>query len=218
MRGLKVFGCAGALWRSWSPPPAHRLRRAKPSRASSAPSASFPRKSRRSTTASVPPLVLPPKMELRAPAPPRSAESQANWPKDPDVAAARKAAAEARAPADQHRSLSCQPRALPIRRGDARRPQPEQLHQVALRPDRRPGRQQQDDPGRAALLQHRRRKSKLSGDGMERRYLSDPPAARCSRLRAADSSRPRSMRCRWSIPTARSASFSSSRSAEFTSR
>ena len=44
------------------------------------------------------PLVLPPKMELRAPASPAAVEANANWPKDPDARAARKEAYEARAP------------------------------------------------------------------------------------------------------------------------
>lgn len=44
------------------------------------------------------PLVLPPKMELRAPANPADLEARANWPKDPDVRAARKESFEARAP------------------------------------------------------------------------------------------------------------------------
>src|SRR5829696_630926 len=45
------------------------------------------------------PLVLPPSMDLPAPAPGGGAEARnGNWPKDPDVAARRKAAAEARTP------------------------------------------------------------------------------------------------------------------------
>ena len=59
------------------------------------------------------------------------------------------------------------------------------------------------------------KEAKLSGDGLERRYLSDPPGsvAEGSGRWAAQSLA--SMRCRWSTPTARSASFSSSKSAEF---
>ena len=45
------------------------------------------------------PLVLPPKMDLRLRAAGGGAEARnGNWPKDPDVAARRKAAAEARTP------------------------------------------------------------------------------------------------------------------------
>ena len=69
------------------------------------------------------PLVLPPKMELRAPAAPRSAENQANWPKDPDVVAARKAAAEARAPATSTEIYRSNRSGVSIDRRDARRPQ-----------------------------------------------------------------------------------------------
>src|SRR5690242_13963355 len=45
------------------------------------------------------PLVLPPKMDLQPPVASNGAETgNANWPKDPDVAARRKAAAEAKTP------------------------------------------------------------------------------------------------------------------------
>jgi hypothetical protein len=44
------------------------------------------------------PLVLPPKLELRAPATSADLEGRGNWPKDPDVAAARRETFEARAP------------------------------------------------------------------------------------------------------------------------
>ena len=44
------------------------------------------------------PLVLPPKLDLRPPASPTDLEARGNWPKDPDLAAARKESFEARAP------------------------------------------------------------------------------------------------------------------------
>jgi hypothetical protein len=44
------------------------------------------------------PLVLPPKLDLRPPASPTDLEARGNWPRDPDVAAARKDSFEARAP------------------------------------------------------------------------------------------------------------------------
>jgi hypothetical protein len=51
------------------------------------------------------PLVLPPKLELRAPVDQAAVESRvANWPKDPDVAAARAEALEARTPETQRQS------------------------------------------------------------------------------------------------------------------
>lgn len=48
------------------------------------------------------PLVLPPKMELRDPADPRSLQAaNPQWPNDPDVAAARRREADARTPVTQ---------------------------------------------------------------------------------------------------------------------
>src|SRR5215204_6500934 len=44
------------------------------------------------------PLVLPPKLELRAPARAAEVDAGGNWPNDPDVVASRKDAFEARAP------------------------------------------------------------------------------------------------------------------------
>jgi hypothetical protein len=49
-----------------------------------------------------PPLVLPPKMELREPANPNAVQAaNPQWPNDPDVAAARRREAEARLPVTQ---------------------------------------------------------------------------------------------------------------------
>jgi hypothetical protein len=119
------------------------------------------------------PLVLPPKAELRAPAEPGSVEARAaNWPKDPDVVAARREAEEAATPymqterykLDEGKRLSIEEmragrrvgggRGQPVyndRRDDISRLPPEQLKL----------------PQEAT--------AKLDPNGIERRYLSDPP-------------------------------------------
>ena len=58
------------------------------------------------------------------------------------------------------------------------------------------------------------KEAKLSGDGLERRYLSDPPAP-LLKAQGGGPLKPRWMRCRWATPTVHSVSFSSSKSAEF---
>lgn len=47
------------------------------------------------------PLVVPPKIELRTPVPAGSAEANPQWPRDPDVIAARRREADARVPITQ---------------------------------------------------------------------------------------------------------------------
>ncbi len=120
------------------------------------------------------PLVLPPKAVLRPPASPAEVEARGNWPKDPDVAAARREAYEARAPetltshyrnseakrlgidevmAGRRVSGRADPfdPALNDRRSDVSRMTPAQLRAFST-----------DE-------------AKLQGDGLERRSLSDPP-------------------------------------------
>ena len=122
------------------------------------------------------PLVLPPSMNLPAPAAGGGAEARnGNWPKDPDVAARRKAAAEARTPwtsseaykLSEGRRLSIEEMragrnpnnittTAPVRAGaqaDMSRLTPDELRSYATSDDN----------------------VKLQGDGLERRYLSDPP-------------------------------------------
>jgi hypothetical protein len=123
------------------------------------------------------PLVLPPSMNLPAPAAGGGAEARnGNWPKDPDVAARRKAAAEARTPwtsseaykLSEGRRLSIEEMragrnpnniatTAPVRSGaqaDMSRMTPDELRSYATSDDN----------------------VKLQGDGLERRFLSDPPA------------------------------------------
>ena len=98
MRGLKVFGCASALALLVAATGAS-AQEGEGVKSLLGAIGIIPKEKPPINYSERAPLVLPPKMELRAPAAPRSAENQANWPKDPDVVAARKAAAEARAPA-----------------------------------------------------------------------------------------------------------------------
>ena len=120
------------------------------------------------------PLVLPPSMNLPAPAPGGGAEARnGNWPKDPDVAARRKAAAEARTPytsselyknsegkrlsieemrAGRNPNASAGPQYPVGRQADMNRMSPDELRAFA-----------KDD------------KPELQGNGIDRRYLSDPP-------------------------------------------
>jgi len=119
------------------------------------------------------PLVLPPKAELRAPVAVESVEKRAvNWPKDPDVMAARKEAAEASLPdrlterykLDKGDRLSIDEVRAGRRVGGGRGYQ--------LYGDRR------DDKSRLSpdeLKLPQDAQAKLDPQNLERRYLSDPP-------------------------------------------
>jgi hypothetical protein len=119
------------------------------------------------------PLVLPPKAELRAPAEQGSVEARAaNWPKDPDVEAARREAEEAATPFslteryknDEGKRLSVEEVRAGRRVGGGRG-----QHFYG---DRR------DDMSRLTPEQLRlpqESTAKLDPSGLERRYLSDPP-------------------------------------------
>jgi hypothetical protein len=175
MRGLKVFGCASALALMVAATGAS-AQEGEVVKSLLGSIGIIPKDKPPINYNERPPLVLPPKMELRAPAPPRSAEHQANWPKDPDVAAARKAAADARAPAtsteiyraNRSNVLSAEEmRAGRNPNNYVQSPPPltgGQLDNSKLTPDQL----RAFDSGKEA---------KLSGDGLERKYLSDPPAA-----------------------------------------
>jgi hypothetical protein len=175
MRGLKVFGCAGAvaLLVAASGASAQEGEAVKSLLGSIG---IIPKEKPPINYNERPPLVLPPKMELRAPAPPRSAEANANWPKDPDVAAARKAAVAARAPATSTDSYRAN-------RGGV-------LSIEEMRAGRNPNNYIQSPPALTGGQADNSKMSpdelrsfrvgedvKLSGDGLDRRYLSDPPAA-----------------------------------------
>jgi len=123
------------------------------------------------------PLVLPPKMDLRPPAPGGGPEARnANWPKDPDVAAARKAAAEARMPytnSDLYKNSNGKRLSIEEMRagrnpnnyvGGPSGPVGRQADKSIMSPDELRSFKSNDDET-----------LKVSGDGLERRYLSDPP-------------------------------------------
>ena len=122
------------------------------------------------------PLVLPPKMELRPPVQGSVEARNPNWPKDPDVAAARKAAAEARTPytsTELYKNSTAKPLSIEeIRAGrnpDNYNRAPGlvggQAEKSILTPDEL-----------RAMSKNNNDDVKLTGGGLERRYLSDPPA------------------------------------------
>lgn len=119
------------------------------------------------------PLVLPPKMELRPPVSGGGAEARnADWPKDPDVAARRKAAAEAKTPytsSEYYKNTEGKPLSIdeiragrnPNNRITTPGPVGGQAENSRMTPDE--------------LRSFATKEAELQGDGLERRYLSDPP-------------------------------------------
>ncbi|WP_243372939.1 hypothetical protein [Microvirga solisilvae] len=119
------------------------------------------------------PLVLPPKMDLPAPAPQGAAEANANWPKDPDLAARRKAAIEAKTPytsSEVYKHNSDKPLSIDeIRAG--RNPN-NRVRTPGLVGGQAENSRMTPDELRSFATD---KKAELQGDGLERRYLSDPP-------------------------------------------
>jgi hypothetical protein len=119
------------------------------------------------------PLVLPPKMDLRPPAPGGGVEARnADWPKDPDVAARRKAAVEAKTPytsSEFYKNTEGKPLSIdeiragrnPNNRVTTPGPVGGQAENSRMSPDE--------------LRSFAAKEVELQGDGLERRYLSDPP-------------------------------------------
>lgn len=122
------------------------------------------------------PLVVPPKMELPPPSSSGNIEARVqNWPNDPDVAARRKAAAEAQLPFTNTEFYKNS-------RGA-------RLSVEEMRAGRNPDNYVKGQPDPADWYSDRKTvmtpdelrafskesKAELSGDGLERRYLSDPP-------------------------------------------
>lgn len=120
------------------------------------------------------PLVLPPKMDLPPPAPGGGPEARnGNWPKDPDVAARRKEAREARTPytsSELYKNTEGRPLSIeemragrnPSNYATAPGPADRATDKSVMTPDE--------------LRSFSSDKNvKLSGNGLERRYLSDPP-------------------------------------------
>jgi hypothetical protein len=121
------------------------------------------------------PLVLPPSLDkLPPPAPGGGPEARnANWPKDPDVIAARKAAQEARTPyteTEYYKTVNGKPLSIDeIRAG--RNPNNYNTAPVQERKDTRLS------PDELRAFSQKDKDIQLEGDGLERRYLSDPPEA-----------------------------------------
>jgi len=121
------------------------------------------------------PLVLPPSMNLPAPAPGGGAEARnGNWPKDPDVAARRKASAEARTPytsSELYKNSNGERLSIEEMRA-GRNP-----NNIVTAPPTKVDRQTDvsrmtPDELRAFAKDD---KPELQGNGIDRRYLSDPP-------------------------------------------
>ncbi|QFU15716.1 hypothetical protein [Microvirga thermotolerans] len=123
-----------------------------------------------------PPLVLPPKMELRPPVAGGAEARNANWPKDPDVAAARKAAAEARTPyTSSELYKNTEGRRLSVEEMRAGRDPNNYVSGGAPAPVGRQADKSVMSPDELRAFSTDKDNVKLSGGGLERRYLSDPP-------------------------------------------
>jgi hypothetical protein len=122
------------------------------------------------------PLVLPPSMDLPAPAPGGGAEARnGNWPKDPDVAARRKAAAEARTPWTSSEAYKLnEARRLSIDEVRAGR-NPNNIVTTAPALSGSQAEMSRMTPDQLRSYATSDDNVKLQGDGLERRYLSDPP-------------------------------------------
>ncbi|GEO14579.1 hypothetical protein MAE02_22750 [Microvirga aerophila] len=119
-----------------------------------------------------PPLVLPPKLDLPPPAPSGAEARNGNWPKDPDVAAARKASAEARTPyTSSELYKNSEGKRLSIEEMRAGR----NPNNYVTRPGPVGGQADKSVMSPDELRSFRDDNAKLEGDGLERRYLSDPP-------------------------------------------
>jgi hypothetical protein len=126
-----------------------------------------------------PPLVLPPRMDLRDPAQPGSARAgNGQWPNDPDVAERRRRAAEAQTPAtetDAYRMNGRNTR-LTVDEMRAGRRAGAEVPNAPVAPKSDNGHWMNPDVLRA---QHAQGRSSEVGDGNEgtRRSLTEPPSA-----------------------------------------
>ena len=174
MKGMRIIGRAGALALLVAATGAS-AQEGEAVKSILGASASFPRKRRPSPIMSVLRSCCRPRWTCRAPAAGGGAEARnGNWPKDPDVAARRKAAAEARTPyTSSELYKNSEGQRLSIEEMRAGR-NPNNIVTTAPTNGRPSGRSQPHDARRAArLLQGR--EAELQGNGLERRYLSDPP-------------------------------------------
>ncbi|WP_414471882.1 hypothetical protein [Microvirga sp. M2] len=122
------------------------------------------------------PLVLPPKMDLPPPVASYGAEaSNANWPKDPDLAARRKAAKEAKTPyteSELHKLSEGKRLSIDEIRAGRNPNSRDALPQPSGGWGKENSRMTPDELRAFGKNQ----KVELEGNGLERRYLSDPPA------------------------------------------
>lgn len=173
MQGLKIFGCASALALLFAASGAS-AQEGEMMKSILGSIGIIPKEKAPIVYNERPPLVLPPKLDLPPPAPGGGAEARnGNWPNDPDVAAARKASAEARAPytsTELYKNSNGKPLSIEEMRAGrnpnnyVKTPGPvgRQAEKTILSPDEL----------RAFTTN---KDAKLEGDGLERRYLSDPP-------------------------------------------
>jgi hypothetical protein len=122
------------------------------------------------------PLVLPPKADLPPPVDPGSVETRAaNWPKDPDVQAARKEAAQARIPWMQSEAYkNSEGKRLSVEEMRAgRRPDARVSSANPAANDRRADKSRME-PDELRSFSNKD-SAKLEGNGLERKWLSDPP-------------------------------------------
>jgi hypothetical protein len=128
-----------------------------------------------------PPLVVPPSMALRTPSAGSAAETNPNWPKDPDVEARKAADAEARKPATEREKYILGQRPLlsqeELRKGRINAPPITVPTRSAM--DQSPYEVMQEPIiiGRELAAQKAAREDPrfLSREEPKRRYLSDPP-------------------------------------------
>jgi hypothetical protein len=117
------------------------------------------------------PLVVPPQMDLPPPVDPKAVEARANWPRDPDVTAARREAKEAAKryeETDYYRMNRNSRLSIEELRGYGRRPDAK-----ITTPYRGPSEKSRLEPDEL------RTPAQLAGrasEPLERRYLSDPPS------------------------------------------
>ena len=121
------------------------------------------------------PLVLPPSMNLPAPAAGGGAEARnGNWPKDPDVAARRKAALEARTPyTSSELYKNSKGERLSIEEMRAGRNPNNIVTTAPTKVDRQADVSRMTPDELRAFAKDD--KPELQGNGIDRRYLSDPP-------------------------------------------
>ena len=177
MKGMKIFGCLGALALLVSASPAS-AEEGEAMKGILGSIGIIPKEKPPINYQERAPLVLPPKMDLRTPTEARAVEERtANWPKDPDVAAARRAAAEAKTPWTETGTYKAnnQSRLSPEEMRKYRNPN----NYISAVPTAPTGGQAEKsimtpDELRAFAPTA---DSKLSGNGLERRYLSDPPGS-----------------------------------------